>query len=183
MIPRYTIQKRGPDEIDDLYALIEACGEDMYRRLGLDHWKPPTPKADFREYARTKDVFAVVEGERLVATFTIRFDGPEPYPASSWADASHRAIYLNKLAVMPSLQGQGLGRWCMDEVERLARERGCHAVRFDALTRNVALLAFYDHLGYLRRGDMLVSDEIGRSWDIVLYEKVLPRTNHRSFMY
>ncbi|MBM3290440.1 MAG: GNAT family N-acetyltransferase [Candidatus Hydrogenedentes bacterium] len=167
------IEMRGPDRIDDLYALIEVCGEDMWRRLGLDHWKPPTPKDVFREYARTKEVFAVRDGEGLVATFTIGFDPPEPYPPSSWVDAAHRAVYLNKLAVHPRAQGRGLGRRCMETVERLARERGCDTVRFDALTRNAPLLAFYDRLGYARRGAMYVYDEIARGWDIVLYEKVL----------
>ncbi|NUM56728.1 MAG: GNAT family N-acetyltransferase [Candidatus Hydrogenedentes bacterium] len=169
----YTVQRRGPGEVDDLYALIEACGEDMWRRLGLDHWKPPTPIEVFRDYARTKEVYAVRDGNELAATFTIGPDAPEPYPPSNWANHAHRAIYLNKLAVSPMLQGRGLGRWCMDEVERLTRERGFHAVRFDALTRNAPLLAFYDHLGYRRCGDMYVYDEIGRGWDIVLYEKVL----------
>ena len=173
MIELLRLEARTPDRIDDVYALIERCGEDMWRRLGLDHWKPPTPKDVFREYARTKEVFAVHDAGELVATFTIGAEAPEPYPPSSWADAAHRAIYLNKLAVAPGLQGRGLGRWCMDTVERLARERGCDAVRFDALTRNAPLLGFYDHIGYARRGAMYVYDEIGRGWDIVLYEKVL----------
>lgn len=169
----FTSTKRGPDDIDDLYALIVACGEDMWRRLGLDHWKPPITIEMFREYARAKEVFAVEDDGELVATFTIGFEAPEPYPPSSWADKAHRAIYLNKLAVTPGLQRRGLGRWCMEEIERLAAARGCQAVRFDALTRNVSLLGFYDHLGYRRCGDMFVLDEIGRGWDILLYEKVL----------
>ncbi len=169
----YTASKRGPDDIEDLYALIVACGEDMWQRLGLDHWKPATPKDVFREYARAKEVFAVHDGDELVGTFTIGFEAPEPYAPESWADAAHRAIYLNKLAVSPGLQRRGLGRWCMVEIERLARERGRQALRFDALTRNGPLLGFYDHLGYRRCGDMYVLDEIGRGWDIILYEKVL----------
>jgi GNAT superfamily N-acetyltransferase len=169
----YTASKRGPDDIDDLYALIVACGEDMWRRLGLDHWKPPIPIEMFREYARTKQVFAVENDGALVGTFTIGFDPPEPYPLERWSDATHKAIYLNKLAVRPNLQQKGLGRWCMEEIERLAAARGCQALRFDALTRNAPLLDFYDHLGYRRAGDMYVYDEINRGWDIVLYEKVL----------
>ena len=169
----FVATKRGPDNIDDLYALIVACGEDMWRRLGLDHWKPPIPIEMFREYARTKEVFAVHDGDVLVGTFTIGFDAPEPYPPSRWTDDAHKAIYLNKLAVRPNLQKKGLGRWCMSEIERLAAARGCQALRFDALTRNVPLLGFYDHLGYRRCGDMYVYDEINRGWDILLYEKVL----------
>lgn len=171
----FTASKRGPDRIDELYALIVSCGEDMWRRLGLDHWKPPIPVEMFREYARTKEVFAVEDDGELVATFTIGSEAPEPYPLSSWAEVSHTAIYLNKLAIHPHLQQKGLGRWCMNEIERLAAARGCQAVRFDALMRNAPLLGFYDHLGYRRCGDMYVYDEINRGWDIILYEKVLLR--------
>lgn len=168
-----TIEKRGPENIDDLFVLIEACGEDMWRRLGLDHWKPPVPKEIYREYARTKSVFAVYDGVDLAGTFTIGPDALEAYLPGCWADDTHRAVYLSKLAVLPGLQGRGIGRWCMGRVDELAREYGAHAVRFDALTRNAPLLAFYDRTGYRRRGDMYVYDEIGRGWDIVLYEKVL----------
>lgn len=145
----------------------------MWKRLGLDYWKPPIPKEMFREYARSKEVFAVYDEGALVGTFTLGADPPEPYPASCWADAAHEAVYLNKLAIAPGQQRRGLGRWCMEQIEGLARERACRAVRFDALARNVPLLGFYDHLGYRRCGGMYVLDEIGRGWDIVVYEKVL----------
>jgi GNAT superfamily N-acetyltransferase len=173
MTERYSVHRRGPDHIDDLYAMIEVCGEDMWQRLGLDHWKPPTPKDMYREYARTKEVYAVQDGDTLVATFTIGIDPTESYPPGSWANDAHSAYYVNKLAVRPDLQQQGLGRWCMDEIERRARAYGYDSVRFDALTRNVQLLGFYDHIGYARCGDMYVFDEIGRGWDIVLYEKLV----------
>lgn len=170
---RLGLERRGQQDIDDIYELILVCGEDMWRRLGLDHWRPPSPKSVIQTYARERYLYAVLEDNRLVATFTIGTESPEPYPETCWADAAHRAMYLNKLAVHPEVQGNGYGRWCMDQVERLTREHGCHAVRFDALLRNTPLLGFYDRLGYRRCGMMQVADEIGRWWDILMYEKVV----------
>lgn len=167
------IERRTPDAIDDLYAIVLDCGEDMYARLGLDHWRPPTPIHVFRSHAERKQMYAVMREGRAVATFTLSPDPPEPYPPSAWADTRHRAVYLTKLAVHPRLQGTGLGRWCVRRIEQAALQWGFDAVRFDALTRNTPLLEFYDRLGYRRRGDMRVLDEIGREWDITLYEKVL----------
>jgi GNAT superfamily N-acetyltransferase len=169
----YTLERRTSDRIDDLYDIILACGEDMYRRLGLDHWRPPTPKEMYREFATSKRVYAVHENGVAVATFTLTEQAPEPYPLELWTSARHRALYLVKLAVHPSLQGKGLGRWCMERVEQTARAEDFQALRFDALARNAPLLRFYEHLGYRRAGDMRVKDEIDREWDIVLYEKVL----------
>ncbi|HRI89794.1 MAG TPA: GNAT family N-acetyltransferase [Candidatus Hydrogenedentes bacterium] len=170
---QYSIEQRGPEAIDDLYDMILACGEDMWSRLGLDHWRPPTPKETYRTYARTRRVFAVIDHGVAIATFTLGEEQPEPYPDSCWEDVSHRALYLVKLAVHPGAQQRGLGRWCMECIEGLARMDGYDAVRFDALTRNAPLLGFYDHLGYRRCGEMYVLDEIDRGWDIVVYEKVI----------
>jgi ribosomal protein S18 acetylase RimI-like enzyme len=169
----YRVVRRATDAIDDLYAIVLACGEDMYTRLGLDHWRPPTPFHLFRLHAEIRQMYAVMRDHRAVATFTLSPEPPEPYPHTSWADAGHSALYLTKLAVHPTRQGTGLGRRCLEYIERLAREQGFDAVRFDALTRNAPLLAFYDKFGYHRRGNMRVLDELHREWDIVLYEKVL----------
>lgn len=169
----YSLEQRTPDRIDDLYDIVLACGEDMYRRLGLDHWHPPTPKDIFRNYAKLNRVYAVLDNGAAVATFTLTDQPPEPYPAERWTSAQHSALYLIKLAVHPLCQGKGLGRWCMERIENIACQENYDALRFDALTRNAPLLGFYEHLGYRRAGDMRVKDELDREWDIVLYEKVL----------
>ena len=41
-------------------------------------------------------------------------------------------MYVNWRAVLPELQGQGIGTWCMHEIELVAQQEGCQAIRLDA---------------------------------------------------
>jgi GNAT superfamily N-acetyltransferase len=161
-----------PDDlatIDALHAILAVCGRELHLRFGLAHWDPPYPLEQLREEAGTRALYAVRDENDLpVATFTL---GPTPipaYPASLWTPGSEPALYLNRLAVLPSLQGRGLGRLCMQEIESLARAGGYRALRFDALFEHPTLGAFYRSLGYAERGPFQIGP-----WPVVCFERVL----------
>jgi GNAT superfamily N-acetyltransferase len=145
------VRRVGPDEVAPLHEIVRACGADLAARLGLHHWDPPLPLEELREHARTREVYAVLDGSRLVGTFTVGLEAIPRYPREIFS-AVEPALYLNRLAVLPSMQGRGLGRACMAEVESLARDRGARAVRFDAVAAYTGLRAFYRRLGYAERG-------------------------------
>jgi GNAT superfamily N-acetyltransferase len=172
-----TFQKVGPDEVDALYQIICECGEDMARRFGLTHWFPPYGIETMREHAIDRDVHAVFEDNKLVGTFTTGTHGWK-YDDGLWMDRSCRALYLGKLAVLPSRQGRGVGTWCMQQVEQQARQRGCRAVRFDALATHTKLINYYHKLAYESRGNLTVTDWLGRDWVVTVFEKVLQAGKH-----
>jgi GNAT superfamily N-acetyltransferase len=157
----------GPSEVLGPYSVIVACGREMTARLGLRHWDPPLPLADFRAQAATREVWAVLQDGRLIGTFTIGLTSIPDYPREYFADASP-ALYLNRLALLPSEQGRGLGRACMGEVERLARRRGARSVRFDAVAAHADLRAFYRKLGYRECGPFHIGEV-----PVECFEKVL----------
>jgi GNAT superfamily N-acetyltransferase len=150
-------RRATPDEVDALHAIVAACGEHLLAAHGLAHWVPAWPLERMRAEAAEREVWSVWDGERLVGTFTVGLTPIAAYRPEIWRDADP-ALYLNRLAVPPSLQGAGVGRECMAEIERLARERGCRTVRFDAVTAMTAVCDFYRRLGYADRGPFLLGD-------------------------
>jgi ribosomal protein S18 acetylase RimI-like enzyme/AcrR family transcriptional regulator len=95
-------------------------GKDVARKLGVQ-----------------RDLFLVAEDDgRVVGTAMAGYDG-------------HRA-WVNYLAVAPALQGRGLGRRLMAEVERLLLERGCPKVNLQIREGNEPVMEFYRALGYER---------------------------------
>lgn len=145
-------ERLGPEEVAEVHAIIVACARDLKDRRGLLHWDPPYPLDRLRADAVQRSVYAVREGQRTVATFTVGTAAPRYYDLTVWAAPDARALYVNRLAVWPELQGQGTGRASMALVEELARAAGCEAVRLDASERDPLLLAFYEGAGYERRG-------------------------------
>lgn len=173
MVNRTTLaiayERVEPDAVEPLHAILRACGEDLRDRLGLRHWDPPYPIERFRADAVDRAVYALLDHGRAAGTFTIGTVPPSYYDAAVWTEPAARALYLNRMAVLPAEQRRGLGAACLGIVEQLARDAGCAAVRLDAIEANDAALRFYERAGYERRGT--ADWPAGRS---VLFEKHLP---------
>jgi len=76
-----------------------------------------------------------------------------------------RAWYLNRLAVNPSVQGSGIGRWCLTHLTERARTDRIEAIRCDVLAANLALRRFYQRAGYRDWGTRTHS-----GWEFACYE-------------
>lgn len=60
--------------------------------------------------------------------------------------------YFGMLAVEPRLQGKGLGKKLIQEVERRTRERGAREVRITVIELRYELIVAYEKLGYQSTG-------------------------------
>ena len=135
-------------------AFVEADEEkvvELWARCGLLRpWNDPR-KDIARKLRGQRELFMVGEiGGRLVAAVMAGYEG-------------HRG-WANYLAVEPDLQGQGLGRQMMAEVERRLAELGCPKVNLQIRRGNTAVAAFYARLGYaedevISMGKRLVRDD------------------------
>lgn len=123
------------DLIGGVYAEYPGCVLDL-----------PGVDADLRAPRTTIEAkggdWWVVEDDagRLVAT-------------CGWApvDGAHGpTIELKRLYVAASRRGRGLGRWLVEQVEQVARERGCPVVELWSDTRFADAHRLYERLGYER---------------------------------
>jgi GNAT superfamily N-acetyltransferase len=170
-------RKVGPDEIEALHEIVRKCGQDMKGRLGLDHWDPPYPLELMRQSAQERSVYAVYNDEQLVATFTVGTQALPYYRTipgvwEAWDPSGESALYANRLAVLPELQGQGIGTWCMEEYERLARAEGCEAIRLDTYDKHLGLFAWYQKRGYQWRGAFTFHTKLYGETGMVCFEKM-----------
>ena len=170
-------RKVSPDEIEALHEILRRCGQDMKVRLELGHWDPPYPLDLMRKSVEERSVYAVYNDERLVATFTVGTQPPEYYRTipgvwETWDASGEPALYANRLAVLPEFQGQGIGTWCMEEYERIARAEGCEAIRLDAYDKHLRLLVWYGKLGYRWRGTFAFHTSLYGETGMACYEKM-----------
>jgi ribosomal protein S18 acetylase RimI-like enzyme len=183
------LRRATPDDAQQLHELVAAAGRALAEQ-GFTNWLSPTTTERFVEDIRTREVYLVVADDTKnrigvrpqlensnwgqtpnggpIATFTVGETARRPYSAAPWLDPAATALYLNRLAVHPALQGGGIGGWCLEQVERLARERGARAVRCDVLTANTRLCRLYERFGYQARGERSHS-----GWDFTCYERVI----------
>ena len=79
-----------------------------------------------------------------------------------------KALYLTNMAVIPSLQRQGIGRRLMEEAVKQARSWPADAIRLDAFDAEAGAGAFYAKCGFREVGRVTY-----RKAPLVYYELVL----------
>lgn len=127
-------------------ALVESAYRGDASRAG---W---TTEADFLHGRRTD----VAEIEALLSGGNGRFvlferDGA--VAASCYIERQGGACYFGMFSVHPPLQGAGIGRLVIEEVERIARDEwGCQRVEMTVIDIRAELIAWYERRGYLRTG-------------------------------
>lgn len=136
-----------------IYLLDEAAA--WLRTQGTDQWaRPWRDKADRRERIsrdlRAGKTWILENGAEVVATFTAdtRHNHPEipVWPSRARQDP---AVYVCRLAVSRSYEGQRLGAALLDWIGLTARDRdGSEWIRVDVWTTNFKLHSYYQEQGF-----------------------------------
>lgn len=92
-------------------------------------------------------LFAVADGVEV--GFALFF--PKPLV---WTGVTN--IYLEDLFVLPEHRGKGYGRGLLDELARIARERGCGRLEWVCLNWNQAGIDFYRSRGAISQDDWMM---------------------------
>lgn len=167
------IRRATQDDLDRVWTVIKKCS-DWLLENGLDHWDAYYSKELIEEKLNKSTVFVVEVKGNVVGTVTISTDEVEYYTESDVAQFSNkdsRAVYVTALAVLPSMQGLGIGSALMKMVEDKAFEMGISTVRFDCRARYKELVEFYLKNGYSVVG--LLWDEEDNNEPYCLMEKLM----------
>lgn len=164
----FILKKIDGDAIIPLHKILAACGKSMYEKFGLEHWHPFMDIATFKKLMEKKDLYGIYQNGIAVATFNLSIESRDYYYDELWSNPHEQAIYLGQLGIDPTLQGKGLGKWCMHQVEEITKNMGRKAIRFDGLSLHPWLKIFYEKLDYLPRG--IVKP---KQWDLLCFEKIL----------
>lgn len=152
--------------ITPLHSILVSCGKAMYEQLGLNHWYPFMNIEIFQRLMKTKDLYGIYQNEIAVATFNVSTEPRDYYSKKLWLNSQEKALYLGQLAINPSIQGNGIGKWCMLQVEQIAYDAGINLVRFDALDKHPWLKSFYKKLGYEECAIVKPGE-----WELTCFEK------------
>lgn len=118
----------APSDEDAVVGLWSACGL-------LRPWIDPRREIALKARHQPDGFWVAVAGDEVVGTVVAGFDG--------------RRGWLNYLAVDPAWRRRGLGAALVGVAERDLASRGCPKVNLQVRHDNDAVLAFYEHLGYV----------------------------------
>ncbi|HEX5727241.1 MAG TPA: GNAT family N-acetyltransferase [Longimicrobiaceae bacterium] len=132
-------------------ALRTATARDLTARHGRGHWSGETSERGVLSELRRGQVWVARRGRAVVGVFQLGTRKPWAIDVSYFTPC-RRPLYLTNMAVRPDWQRRGVGRRCLEEVIRIAREWPADAVRLDAYDAAAGAGDFYARCGFRPAG-------------------------------
>lgn len=115
--------------------------------------KHPTEEG-IKAYINEGSMYLYCERGVIVGAMAVTMYQGEDYHAIDWSQQlpDDKVAVIHILAVIPDIQGKGIGSEMIREAIRLAQDNGMQAVRLDALASNTPAHRLYERLGFEYRG-------------------------------
>lgn len=145
------LEPATPNDAPTLAALHAAVAERLTREFGRGHWSTGATEKGVLLGLRMSRILVARQGSRVIAT--LRLATRKPWAIDrSYFSPSVRPLYLTHMAVAPDRQRLGLGRQCLEEARRVAREWSADAIRLDAYDAAAGAGDFYVKCGFREVG-------------------------------
>jgi len=140
-----------PAEAPALAALHTAVAADLTRRYGQGNWSSVATEKGLLFRMRHSRAVIARKGKSIVGTLHLQTKKPWAIDISYFTPVK-KALYLSHMAVIPNLQGKGIGRKLIEEAVSLARAFPADAIRLDAWDAEAGAGAFYAKCGFRETG-------------------------------
>ena len=141
----------APDA-DAIAALRNAAADRLTSQFGQGPWSGHcSGRGVAGEMKRGAAVHVALDDATIIGTMTLGARKPWAIDPRRFSD-SRRPLYLTNMAVAPEWQRRGVGRACLVEAARLAREWPADALRLDAFDAAAGAGGFYARCGFREAG-------------------------------
>ncbi|MEN1786270.1 MAG: GNAT family N-acetyltransferase [Bacteroidota bacterium] len=148
------IRLASAKDLEALMVLTGACAQHMISK-GIFQWNEYYPPLSAFERDIEREELYVLEFDKTIQGCIVisTFKDAEYIPIQ-WLSKTEKNLYIHRLAIHPSLQGQGYAQKLMDYAESLARQQQFESIRLDTFSQNKRNQKFYEMRGYQRLGNI-----------------------------
>ncbi len=179
------LRKAMEADLPALFELYRVTAEHLQDN-GVEQWKwgEYPNEALVTEDVRQGKLYCLYGEPGMILAVAVGTDTTPVYDQVNWLFGVRPGVF-HRLAVHPSVQGEGLGRKAVQDVETILISLGCDCLRCDAQESNHRAGHFYEALGMRRAGSVWFAE---RGTTYVGYEKrltedcpLLPLRMHPAF--
>ena len=163
----FALQPAINDDAVALAALHTAVAGHLTEKYGTGPWSGKTSEKGVLFAMRNSRVFVAKDGNEIVVTLRLATKKPWAIDASYFT-AVKTPLYLLAMAVAPRRQQQGIGKRCMKEVVRIAKEWPADVIRLDGYDADAGAGDFYAGCGFKEVGRVTY-----RKAPLIYYERLL----------
>jgi GNAT superfamily N-acetyltransferase len=150
-----------------LAALHSAIATDLTKQYGRGPWSALTTEKGVLFGMRHSRVLVAGKGKTIVGTLHLPSKKPWAIDASYFTPVK-KALYLTHMAVIPTMQRQGIGRRLLEEAAKQARDWPADAIRLDAFNADAGAGGFH-----AKRGFREVGRVVYRKTPLIYFELML----------
>jgi GNAT superfamily N-acetyltransferase len=144
---QFRLKPAGEADIHDILILRAAVAEDQTAKFGKGMWSSVGTERGVRFTMTRSTIFIARLRQRVIAMLTLSRRKPWAIDVAYFPPAT-RPLYLTDMAVAPDCQRTGIGRRCIAEAIRIAREWPADAIRLDAFDAAAGAGEFYCKCGF-----------------------------------
>lgn len=170
---RLKLQPATRDQAAAIAALRTAVAENLTARHGPGPWSSATTEKGVLFAMRNSAVYVATRRNQVITTLTLGTKKPWAIDRKYFSPAK-RPLYLVAMAVHPDWQRQGVGRLCIEEAKRLAKEWPGDAIFLDAYDATAGAGEFYRKCGFREVGRVTY-----RNAPLIYFEMLLPCPNEK----
>jgi GNAT superfamily N-acetyltransferase len=131
----------------ELAGLHTAVADDLTNRYGCGGWSYRTTEKGALLGIKRSRVIIARRGKTIAGTLQLPTKKPWAIDVSYFAPVN-KALYLIGMAVLPTMQGQEIGRLLIREAVKQARAWPADAIRLDAFDAEAGAGGFYAKCGF-----------------------------------
>lgn len=151
--------------IRDIYESAREFG----KRTGSCDWSEDYPNDEILESDITQsDLYIVFMNDEPAAVFSLIATDDLDHEPLDWAPVNSGVPV--RICIRADLQGKGLGKAVMNELMRIARERGYESLRLLAATSNKPANRLYTGLGFTHKGTAALYNKEFNAYELLLSE-------------
>ncbi len=164
----FKFQTATVQDAAELAALHITVAEHLTGLHGSGPWSSKTSETGILYAMRNSRVFVVRDGKEIVAT--LRLATKRPWAIDqTYFTTCQRPLYLLAMAVIPTRQRKGIGRWSLDQARQAAEAWPADAIRLDAYDDAAGAGGFYSQCGFTEVGRATY-----RNVPLIYYECLIP---------
>ena len=164
-------------DVNEIEALYGAVVDDLLANVNYPGWKKGIyPEEDYLIYATNNDqMYLAILEDRIIGACMFNTKCSDGYENVNWKvelkDGEYAVIHL--LGVIPDSQKQGIGKFMVNNLISIAKEKGYKSVRLDVLEGNIPASKLYTSCGfdYIETVELFYEDT-GRC-NFLLYEYII----------
>ncbi len=166
----HTFLQASENDFDEIWKIIDDARNRMLRE-GKQQWDNnyPLPLHIHNDIANETAYVLKNTSGKIGCFGAVIFDGEPAYETieGKWLSEKEYVV-VHRLAVSQEAQGQGIASSFLQQVERLAEEKGIESFKVDTNFNNFAMMAVLDKLGFSYCGEISYDKGKRRA-----YEKIL----------